>query len=89
MFIANIWEVSHGYLADKENNEESENDENSDNKEYNDLKIENNRKDKKIKELENEYFEKISELLVMIQVHCEIKTDMFMKFKEAGVITEK
>ena len=84
--IANINEESRGYIVEKE--EESENDDDPINKEYNKLKIENYQKDKKIRELENEYTEKISELLILVQMHCEIKTDMYEKFEEIGEVVE-
>ena len=44
---------------------------------------------KQLRELENTYTEKISELLILIQIHCEIQTDMYMKMEDAGIIKEK
>ena len=87
IIIANIREISHGYLADKGDDENSDDEDNPE-KKYNELKKDSIQKDQKIKELENEYFKKISEFLVLIQVHCEIKTNMYLKFKEAGLISE-
>ena len=85
---ANIDEVSHGYLVNEEENKENTNENNSVNEEYKDLKNENAQKDKKLRELENTYTEKISELLILIQIHCEIKTEMYMKMEDAGVIKD-
>ena len=38
---------------------------------------------------EQKYLESISKLLIMIQVHCEIKTDMYKKFAESGLTEDK
>ena len=58
-------------------------------KKYNELKKESSDKDEKIKVLEKKYLESISKLLIMIQVHCEIKTDMYKKFAESGLTEDK
>ena len=88
LIIANIKEISHGYLSNQEEEEDNDDqdDENPENKQYNLLKNEKNEKEKKIRDLENQYREKIEELLIMIQIHCEIKTDMHKKMEEAGVL---
>ena len=57
-------------------------------KEYNKLKAEKNEKDDTIRRLEKDYLKKISELLIMIQVHCEVKNEMYEKFKEIGAFKE-
>lgn len=47
---------------------------------------------KSIDELERQYLAKIAKLLVMAQVHCEIKTEINNKFEKLGithVINEK
>ena len=66
-------------------NEEASDEENDDDeqKKYNQLKREKEEKDDKIQELEKKYLESISRLLIMIQVHCEIKADMYNKLKES------
>lgn len=49
-------------------------------------------RDKDIDELERQYLAKIAKLLVMAQVHCEIKSDINNKFEKLGithVTTEK
>ena len=43
--------------------------------------------DEEIKQLERKYLETVSRLLIMIQLHCEIKTDMYQKFTENGALT--
>ena len=43
--------------------------------------------DEEIKQLERKYLETVSRLLIMVQLHCEIKTDMYQKFRENGVLT--
>ena len=80
-------------MSAKEDNEENENNSNDEednddpiNKEYNSLKREKFEKENKIQKLESEYKEKITELLILAQIHCEIKTDMHIKLNEAGVI---
>lgn len=49
-------------------------------------------RDKDIDELERQYLAKIAKLLVMAQVHCEIKSEINNKFEKLGithVTTEK
>ena len=87
--IANIEELSYGIIVDEGENKEKSDEKNSVNKEYESLKNENTQKDKQLRELENTYTEKISELLILIQIHCEIQTDMYMKMEDAGIIKEK
>ena len=70
-------------------NEEENEDDNNDDTEYNDLKKESLEKDEKLKALEKEYLETISRLLIMVQVHCEIKTDMYQKFAESGALKDE
>ena len=41
--------------------------------------------DKEIEELEKAYLKKIARLLVMTQIHCEIKTDIYNKFDAMGI----
>ena len=43
--------------------------------------------DKEKEELEKEYLSLIAKLLVMTQVHCEIKTDMYNEFDKLGLQT--
>ena len=62
---------------------------NDEQKKYNQLKKESQDKDETIKALEKKYLETISRLLIMIQVHCEIKTDMYKKFQESGALKEE
>ena len=45
------------------------------------------RLDKEIEDLERDYLAKIAKLLVMTQVHCEIKTDIYNEFDKLGVQT--
>ena len=87
--IANIEDLSYGIIVDEGENKEKSDEKNSVNKEYESLKNENTQKDKQLRELENTYTEKISELLILIQIHCEIQTDMYMKMEDAGIIKEK
>ena len=81
-------------IESKRNIEESNEDENGSGdendvqKEYNKLKNEKNEKEKEIQRLEKEYLKKISELLIMIQVHCEIKDEMYKNFKKSGAIND-
>jgi hypothetical protein len=49
------------------------------------LENERDEKDKEIDRLEKEYLEKIARLLVMTQIHCEIKTDIYNKFDKMGI----
>jgi hypothetical protein len=49
------------------------------------LKAESMELDKDIQNLEKEYLCKITKLLLMAQVHCEIKTDINYIFDEVGV----
>ena len=44
---------------------------------------------KEIEKKEKEYLAKIAKLLVMTQVHCEIKTEINQKFDEMGVSIKK
>ena len=39
--------------------------------------------------MEKKYLEYITKLLIMVQTHCEIKTDMYKKFKESGALKEE
>ena len=41
--------------------------------------------DKQIDDLEKDYLKKIAKLLVMTQVHCEIKTEIYNEFNKLGV----
>ena len=41
--------------------------------------------DKDKEDLEKEYLSLIAKLLVMTQVHCEIKTDMYNEFDKLGL----
>ena len=43
--------------------------------------------DEEIKQLERKYLETVSRLLIMVQLHCEIKTDMYQKFTGNGALT--
>ena len=43
--------------------------------------------DREIEDLERDYLAKIVKLLVMTQVHCEIKTDIYNEFDKLGVQT--
>jgi len=49
------------------------------------LEKEKNEKDKEIDRLEKVYLEKIARLLVMTQIHCEIKTDIYNNFDKMGI----
>ena len=88
-------EASYGFhpkssiLNMEDNDEEIDADDSKDQEKYNELKKESNDKDEKIKVLEKKYLESISKLLIMIQVHCEIKTDMYKKFAESGLTEDK
>ncbi len=93
ILLANINEISHGIIGSKINDNESNGDdgngiEDETQKEYNKLKAEKNEKDDTIRRLEKDYLKKISELLIMIQVHCEVKNEMYEKFKEIGAFKE-
>ena len=68
-------------------NQENEDGENDDQTKYYQLKRENDEKEEQIKVLEKKYLESITRLLIMVQLHCEIKTDMYQKFRENGVLT--
>ena len=46
-------------------------------------------KKKEIEKKEKEYLAKIAKLLVMTQVHCEIKTEINQKFDDMGVSIKK
>ena len=46
-----------------------------------------NKLDIEIDGLEKDYLKKIAKLLVMTQVHCEIKTDMYNEFDKLGLQT--
>ena len=45
--------------------------------------------DEEIKQLERKYLETVSRLLIMVQLHCEIKTDMYQKFYDSGALREE
>ena len=53
------------------------------------MKKESIKKDEQLKNLEKKYLELISKLLIMVQVHCEIKTDMYQKFSDVGAFREE
>lgn len=42
-------------------------------------------KNKEIDRLEKEYLEKIAKLLIMTQIHCEIKNDIYTQFDKMGI----
>ena len=42
-------------------------------------------KDKKLEELERNYLSKIAKLLILTQIHCEIKTDIYDTYKKSPV----
>ena len=42
-------------------------------------------KNERIDSLEKEYLSKIAKLLVMTQIHCEIKTEIYDDFHKCGV----
>ena len=69
--------------------EEIPEEDNEEQKKYNELKNESFRKDEEIKKLEKQYLELISKLLIMVQAHCEIKTDMYQKFYDSGALREE
>ena len=50
-----------------------------------DLENKKREKDQEIEDLEKEYLRKIAELLVMTQIHCEIKTDIYNVFDKLGI----
>ena len=70
-------------------NQENEDGENDDQTKYYQLKRESEKKDEEITVLEKKYLEYITKLLIMVQTHCEIKTDMYKKFKESGALKEE
>lgn len=49
------------------------------------LKEQSKELDLEFEKLEQEYLAKISKLLIMAQIHCEIKTDINYLFDEMGV----
>ena len=49
------------------------------------LEEEKEKKNQEIERLEKEYLEKIAKLLVMTQIHCEIKTDIYNNFSKMGI----
>ena len=49
------------------------------------LEKEKEEKEEEINKLEKEYLEKIAKLLIMTQIHCEIKTDIYNKFDAMGI----
>ena len=49
------------------------------------MEIKKDEMDKEIEELEKAYLKKIARLLVMTQIHCEIKTDIYNKFDKMGI----
>jgi hypothetical protein len=51
----------------------------------NDLRRQCEEKDKEIDELERKYLAKIVDLLILTQVHCEIKTDINKTFDDLGI----
>ena len=52
-------------------------------------KMENDKEqlDKEINELEKDYLKKMAELMVMTQVHCELKEEIYNEFNKLGVTT--
>ena len=87
IIIGNLGKSS--ILNMEDNDEEIDADDSKDQEKYNELKKESSDKDEKIKVLEKKYLESISKLLIMIQVHCEIKTDMYQKFSDVGAFREE
>ena len=87
IFIGKFGKISQLNVEDK--SEEIPDDENEVQKQYNDLKNESIRKDEELKKYEKKYLELISKLLIMVQVHCEIKTDMYQKFSDVGAFREE
>ena len=69
-----------------QNIDENQDDESQEGEKYNDLKNKSKEKDDEIKKLERQYLETVSRLLIMVQLHCEIKTDMYQKFSENGAL---
>lgn len=53
------------------------------------LSIQSEKQDQEIDELERRYLAKIAELLVLSQVHCEIKTEINAEFDQLGVSTKE
>lgn len=53
------------------------------------LTLQSEKQDKEIDELERRYLAKIAELLVLSQVHCEIKTEINAEFDQLGVSTKE
>ena len=53
------------------------------------LTLQSEQQDKEIDELERRYLAKIAELLVLSQVHCEIKTEINAEFDQLGVSTKE
>jgi vacuolar-type H+-ATPase subunit I/STV1 len=51
----------------------------------NELRRKCEEKDKEIDELERKYLAKIVDLLILTQVHCEIKTDINKTFDDLGI----
>ena len=79
--------ISHANLNDEKEKEKKK-------KTKNQSKIKNqiknmeekkNKLDIEIDGLEKDYLKKIAKLLVMTQVHCEIKTDIYDEFNKLGV----
>ena len=81
--IANINKLSHINI-----NAESVNGSKRKKKSHvNELMEKKEKLDKEKEELEKEYLSLIAKLLVMTQVHCEIKTDMYNEFDKLGLQT--
>ena len=80
-------------MAISQYNEERSMEQNSINKSINtktkdrikELEKEKDKKEEEINRLEKEYLEKIAKLLIMTQIHCEIKTDIYNKFDAMGI----
>ena len=80
-------------MAISQYNEERSMEQNSINKSINtktkdrikELEKEKDKKEEEINRLEKEYLKKIAKLLIMTQIHCEIKTDIYNKFDSMGI----
>ena len=74
-------------MAFNENKENSKNYgyKKKDQSQVKELKKKIDEKNKTIDSLEKEYLSKIAKLLVMTQIHCEIKTEIYDDFRKCGV----
>ena len=77
--------ISHANLDNEKKKKRKNQNESRINLQISNLERKKENLDKEIDDLEKDYLKKIAKLLVMTQVHCEVKTEIYNEFNKLGI----